>query len=186
MNKLLTKLKLVDYHEFTLPVDKNHLVNKLKANVDRGSTSNFLSGLEMFSSSKNEYKGEVLADSFHLRKRPKMFDMNSMTSAKAKGILNEVANGTQVNLEINGFTGQFKPFLILVPIIYIIFIIAFLSSDTFPAFGLVFILVHGVFMLGMPYMFMRRSISRLKYDIERDMYYMVRNDLSTSTNKIQA
>lgn len=37
-----------------------------------------------------------------------------------------------------------------------------------------FIIVHAIFMLGFPYLMMRRSVSKMKYELEREFFYMTK------------
>jgi hypothetical protein len=37
-----------------------------------------------------------------------------------------------------------------------------------------FIVFHATVMMGMPYLFMRRSVKKLKYDLEREFYFLTR------------
>ena len=37
-----------------------------------------------------------------------------------------------------------------------------------------FLVVHAAFMFGVPYFMMRRSTNRMKYQLEREFYYMTK------------
>lgn len=170
MRGILEKLKLIDSVVIELPINKAEFIELLKNNID-GKQSDFF---DVFSSSKNEYKGVVTADGFELRKKRRLFEMN-MNAAKAVGVFEEEEDGRLIiDTEINGFQGQVKLMYSGFIIFYIVFISVFLfaGDDNMPLFVLPFILFHASFMLGIPYFFIRRSVRRLKYDLERDLYYM--------------
>jgi hypothetical protein len=176
MKAILEKLKLVDYLTTELPIDKKDFIDKLKMHVDQGDIGIFFSAFEVFSSSKNEYKGTVTSDSFKIRRRRKFFDM-TMSPAIAEGSFRQRENRLIIESTIKGFHGIFIPFIALLLIFYIAFILSFIFSDNPGAMGLFmipFIFIHAAFMLGIPYFIMRRSVSRMKYELERDFYYLTK------------
>jgi cytochrome c biogenesis protein CcdA len=63
-------------------------------------------------------------------------------------------------------------------VFYLIFIIAFSTADHIKGnasgFAFPFILIHALIMFGIPYLMMRRSVSRMKYDLERDLFFMTK------------
>ena len=100
----------------------------------------------------------------------------NMSLATAEGTFKQVDNKVIIETEINGFHGIFIPYYIFVPIFYLIFIIGFAFADSPQElwFFIPFIIIHAMFMLGFPYFFMRRSVNRMKYELERDLYFMIR------------
>jgi hypothetical protein len=176
MKSILERLKLVDYLTTEIPIAKKDFIEKLKMNVDHGDTGVFLSAFEVFSSSKNEYKGIVTFESFKIRRRRKFFDMN-MNLAVAEGSFKQRENLLIIESTIKGFRGIFIPFIAFLLIFYIAFIASIIFSDSSGNMGwffVPFIFIHASIMLGIPYFIMRRSVSRMKYELERDFYYMTK------------
>lgn len=177
MKDFLKKLKLIDYLRIELEVSKQGFVNRLKENVDEGGTGIFSDPFEGFSSSKNEYKGHVGLNNFKIKRRKRLFDVN-MNMAVASGTFEQREDKLIINTEINGFTGAMIPFYIFLIIFYLIFITSFLMVDNIEGgmefFIFPFIIVHAIFMLGFPYLMMRRSVSKMKYELERDFFYMTK------------
>ena len=81
--------------------------------VDEGSVSIFSSPFEVFSSSGNEYKGEVSYDRFKIRRKRKFYDTN-MNFAVAKGSLRQEREKLIIETEINGFSEAMIPFYLFV------------------------------------------------------------------------
>ncbi|AUC15859.1 hypothetical protein BTO06_12165 [Tenacibaculum sp. SZ-18] len=177
MKELLKKLKLIDYLQTELIIQKNDFVNKLRNHVDEGSTGIFSDTFDVFSSSKNEYKGEVSFNGFKIKRRRKFFDMN-MNMAVAKGTYSQKDDKLIIDTEINGFHGMMIPFYIFCIIIYGVFIVGFLSADEIggnaPGFAFPFIIIHAAFMMGIPYFIMKRSTKRLKHELEREFFYLTK------------
>lgn len=173
---VLKRLKLVDHLVTEVAIDKKDFVERLKANVDAGSTSQFFASLEMFSSSKNEYKGLVTDEHFKIRRRRRLFDVR-MSVAVAEGTFKARENLLVIESTIRGFNGIFIPFIVFALIFYLLFIVTFIFTDSPGIFRWLIIplvMIHAFFMIGFPYFIMRRSISRMKYELERDFHYMAR------------
>jgi len=168
MGDILEKLKLIDSIVIELPISKTEFIELLENNIDQKQSDVF----DVFSSSKNEYKGEVTIEGFELKKKRRLFEMN-INTAKAVGVFEEHEDTLIIHTEINAFQGQAKLIFGSFILFYIIFISAFLFvGDDFPLFVLPFILLHASFMIGVPYLLVKRSVRRMKYDLERDLYYL--------------
>ena len=177
---ILERLRLVDHLTTEIPIEKKDFVDRLTRNVDQGDIGTFLSAFEQFSSSKNEYKGTVTFDSFKIRRRRRLFDMN-MNLAVAEGSFRQKENILVVEATITGFRRIFIPFLFFIAFFYVAFIISFIISFTVSDtpgymgwFLMPFIFIHAAMMLGIPYYMMRRGVSRMKYELERDFYYITK------------
>ncbi|MDX1830013.1 MAG: hypothetical protein R3342_10760, partial [Lutibacter sp.] len=59
-----------------IEIPKNEFVSIFKKHVDEGSIGIFSDTFDIFSSSKNEYKGYVGLDGFKIKRRKRFFDMN--------------------------------------------------------------------------------------------------------------
>ncbi|SKC84374.1 hypothetical protein [Ohtaekwangia koreensis] len=176
MKSVLEKLKLIDHLTTELPIEKYEFVEKLRRNVDQGDTGVFLSPFEAFSSSKNEYKGTVTFDSFKIRRRRRFFDM-AMNLAVAEGSFRQRENLLIIESTIKGFRSVFILFIGFMFLVYTGIIASFVSSDT-PGdpgwFFVPFIFIHAAIMFGIPYFVMRRGVARMKYELERDFFYMTK------------
>ncbi|QCK16564.1 hypothetical protein [Mangrovivirga cuniculi] len=177
MKRFLKKIKLIDHLRTELNIEKNEFISRMRSNIDEGSSGAFSDFFDIFSSSKNEFKGEVDEAGFKIKRRRRFFDTYN-NFAVAKGTFNQKENHLLINIEINGFKRIMMPFYIIGPSIYIFFIInIFLINDnpslTIGAF-VPFVLIHAVFMMGIPYLMMRRSTKKLKYDLERELYYLTK------------
>lgn len=176
MKSILERLKLVDYLTTEIPIEKNLFIEKLKMNVDQGDTGIFLSAFEAFSSSKNQYKGMVTSDSFKIRRRRKLFDMN-MSWPVAEGRFKQRDNTLVIESTITSFRGIFIPFIVLMIMFYLAFIVSFIFSGVPAKFGWLFVpfvFIHASIMFGIPYVIMRRGVSRMKYELEREFYYLTK------------
>ncbi|SDW42706.1 hypothetical protein SAMN05444411_101694 [Lutibacter oricola] len=177
MKDFLEKIKLIEYFTVELEIQKFDFVSILKKHVDEGDTGIFSDTFDIFSSSKNEYKGQVDFNGFKIKRRKRLFDMN-MNFAIAKGNFSQKNEKLIVETEVNGFSNMMIPFYIIGVVFYTIFIGAFFMADNIEGngvgFALPFILIHGAFMFGIPYVFMRRSAKRMKYELEREFYYLIK------------
>lgn len=175
MKDFLRKIKLVDSFTTEIEIEKSVFVNTFRKYVDEGSTGLWFSSFEAFSSSKNEFKGNVGFDGFKIRRRSRLFDMNG-AMAIAQGTFRQKDNVLVIDTEINGFHGMFIPYYLFVSVFYAIFIVmTILGGNNFmPFFIFPFIIIHAAFIFGIPYLIMRRSTRRMKYDLEREFYYMTR------------
>ena len=172
MKNLLTRLKLIQHFTIEIEIEKSEFVSKLEENVDDGDTGVMFSAFEGFSSSKNHYKGSVGQDRFKIRRRRKIFDMN-MNMSIANGSYVQKNNTLAIETEVNGFHNMFIPYYILIGIIYITGIILSFSTNNTWTFSIIpFIIIHACIMMGLPYFIMRRSVERMKYELERDFYFM--------------
>ncbi len=171
MKDFLRKLRLIDDLSFDIGLPKHEFVPKLRRIVDYGN-GGFISPFEMFSSSRNEYKGIVGNDYFKIRKRPKLFSRNHFTLAE--GTIEDLGGKTRIACEINGFNNFILFFYVFITIAYLIFIVTFLFIDEMPFFVLPFILLHAAVMYGLPYIIMRKGVVWMKRDLERDFFFLTR------------
>ena len=173
MKDFLRKIHLTNNFTIEFEIDKNDFFKILQSNVDESQPDFF----DAFSSSKNEYKGIVTQDSFEIKRKRRFFDMN-FNFAKAKGTIIQRHSELIIDTEINAFQGNMIFMFISLIAFYLVFIIAFATADDIngdaTGFAFPFILVHALFMFGIPYLLASRSVSRMKYDLERDLYFMIK------------
>lgn len=178
MKELLKKLRLREVFITELEIQKIDFVNRFRDNVDEGGIGFFSDSLlDIFSSGKNEYKGHVGFDEFKIKRRRRLFDMN-LNMAVAKGTFSQKGNVLIITTEINGLSSMMIPFYIFVPAFYLLFAGVFFLGEHQEGmevfFFLPFIVIHGFFMLGIPYFMMRRSTKRMKHELEREFYFMIK------------
>ncbi|MBS1572732.1 MAG: hypothetical protein JST62_10085 [Bacteroidetes bacterium] len=174
MKNILIRLKLIDTMTTTLPTSKVEFVNRLNEITDEGSTGMLSDSFDVFSSSKNEFKGQVNIDSFKIKRRRRFFDTN-MNFAVANGTFIENNGQLTVETEINGFNNFFILFYVALILFYsIAFFGPSFNSVNGDYFAIPFLLLHGTFMFALPYFMMRRSVKRLKYELEREFFYLTK------------
>lgn len=177
MKEPLKRLKLIDHFRLELDISKNEFVNKFNANTDREKASLFKRMFEPLSSSKKEYIGRSSENGFQIRRRKRFFEITA-SLAVAVGSYRQKGQNLVIEVEVSSFSGIIKMFLIAVVFIYLlgfgwIATIGVLQEQmTFMVVVLPFILLHAVVMLGVPYLLMKRSTSRMKYDLERELHYI--------------
>ncbi|KQC29839.1 hypothetical protein [Flagellimonas eckloniae] len=177
MKEFLKKIKLIEHLITDVEIQKTEFVAKFRQHVDEGSTGMFSDTFDVFSSSKNEYKGQVGYEGFKIKRRRRFFDMN-MNLAVARGTYRQSNEKLIIETEINGFSGMMIPFYLFAIVFYSIFIGTFFMTDNIEGngagFALPFILIHAAFMFGIPYFIMRKSTKRMKHELEREFYYMTK------------
>jgi hypothetical protein len=167
MKEFLIKLKLIDYLNVELPINKELFTVKLTSIVDKKGFVFF----EAFSKSKNEYCGEVNIDSFELRRRRIFMDTNQNLT-KAKGNISGEPNKTVIHTEINGFN--------IIMVLPLILMIVFFStsmmitqSDEILILAPILITFFILFTI-LIYFFVRRNVEKFKYDLERELFYLTK------------
>ena len=175
MNGLLERLGLRFDSEVSLMSDRCTFVERLKETVNLTDPGMFSDIEDLFSSKEYEYKGRVGTNSFHLRRRRRFFDPTSGL-ADVQGHMQERAGQLTIKMKFNGMRKMFIPYMLIVPAIYLFIVVVMISGGgsggmSLP-FGIIFILIHGGFMLGVPYFIMRRGARRLKHDLERELFFI--------------
>ena len=84
MKDLLHKLKLIEYLAIDIEIQKTEFVSKFRQLVDGDSLGIFSDISHLYSSSKNEFKGQVGYEGFKIEKRVKPFEKKNLA----------IANGT--------------------------------------------------------------------------------------------
>jgi hypothetical protein len=175
MREFLKRLKLIDGMKTTLQTSKVEFVSRLYEITDEGSTGMMSDTFDVFSSSKNEFKGQINFDSFRIKRRRRFFDTN-MNFAVANGTFTENNGQLTIDTEINGFNNFFIVFYVFLIVFYAIFIFGLIGNSSTEGFEAIpFVLLHGTFMFGIPYFMMRRSVNRLKYELEREFFYLTKS-----------
>lgn len=121
MKDLLRKLKLINFLTIELQLNKTEFIERLSAITDEGETGIFSDMFDLFSSSKNEFKGQVNDDGFKLKRRRRFFD-SKMNRAVATGMFYENNGKLTVETEIYGFKNFFIVFYVFLILFYSVFI----------------------------------------------------------------
>ncbi|WP_299122730.1 hypothetical protein [uncultured Winogradskyella sp.] len=178
MENFLRKIKLIDSFSTTLNTSKSDFTSALRNHVDEAEIDSFFSGVfEMFSSSENKFKGLVSHSGFKIRKRRRFFERN-FGKAIAKGNLREQGDKLVINTEINAFNNYMIFMFGALIVFYLVFFIIvfgsiFSENSELPVFVPIFVLVHAVFMFGIPYFIMRKGVRRMKQDLEREFHFII-------------
>ncbi len=175
MRDFLIKLKLIDFLTTNLPTDRATFVKRLSLITDEGDTGMFSDSFDALSSSKNEFKGQVNSDGFKLKRKRRFFDRN-MNMAIAHGTLTEKNDQLLIETEINGFNNFYIVFYVFLIIFYSVFIFGVGSSSDNNAdfIAIAFLMLHGTFMFLIPYFMMRQSVKKLKYELDREFFYLTK------------
>lgn len=178
MDNFLRKIKLLDHITIELNTHKTDFIKNFRDQVDDSDLSLSDSFFETLISSDNYYKGNIDDRVFRLRRRRKLFDTNS-NFAISEGKMIEKSDKLILETDIKGFHTFMKLFYFFLIGIYSLVIIGLLLSfyngkNTIPLFILPFLGIHALFMLGIPYFIMRRSVSRMKYELERDFNFWMK------------
>jgi len=180
MDTIFKKIGLSDNLRIELPISISDFVNTLSSNVDSPQWDFF----DVFSSSRNRYKGSVKLNSFELKQKRRLFDTN-VNWARVSGSFRQEGEKVIVDIGINGFRLMMIPFFILGIVIYGITVVAIIGEGDAGAGILPFLLIHALFMFGIPYFIMKRSVRSAKYDIERDIYFLMKDKLNVQQQFIR-
>jgi len=176
MNEFLKKIKLIDNFTTTLQLSKQDFVHRLAQITEKGSASAFSDPFEAFSSSKSEFKGEVNPNGFKLRRRRKFFERNS-NIAIATGNFKEENGQLTIQTEIYGFSNFMYFFYGFLIVFYTVFLVGFVFfGSTVPIFVVPFLIFHAALMTLLPYFFMRNSVKKMKYELEREFFYLTKTN----------
>ncbi|UII26525.1 hypothetical protein LVD15_25050 [Fulvivirga maritima] len=170
-------MKLLETHTFKLEIQKDEFVKSLKAQVDE-ERSELIPDYVGFESVKgNEYVGYVSHDNFKMRRKRRRARMN-FNVAEAKGTYEQHGNYLLIKTEIYGFSGKMRLFYLLVLLLDAFFVIVFLTTDLFNRiqweFKEPFFIIHILGMLIMPYFIMRKSVTTMIYELEREFFYVTK------------
>lgn len=180
MTEFLKKHKLIDHLTTELELDKMEFVKRLRQQVDEGDVS-FLSGaFEAFTSSDNDFVGTVSTEGFTFRRRRKMFE-RSMNLAYVTGSYSQERDRLVISTDIIGFRKIMLFYFGFLVILYLFFISIFLFSasleESLPIMIILPILLHASIMFLLPYFLARRSVQKLKKEVEREFHFLARTQV---------
>ena len=173
MKNILSKIKLIDHLTTNLQITRQEFVDKLLFITEEENINIFSEIFGGFSSSPLEFKGQVTFDLFKI-KRLKRFHQTGNNLAIASGTMIEKDGQLIIETEINGFPSLIIPYCILI-VFFSIPSIAFLISEyKFDFFHFSIILIFAITMFFLLYRNVRGSVKRLKYELEREFFYLTK------------
>ena len=179
MTDFIKRIGLYDQFQITLPVSKSDFVKTLALNLDKPGWR----FLDLFPSSKNLYKGKVENDSFEIKRKQKWFN-SSGRYLKVLGKVTPHNEQLNINIEIKALTFAFIPLAIVLLVFYAgAFSVTLIGNIPITTKLMVagFIIVHAIFMLAIPYITLRKAIRNTRYELERDLYFMMRDKVHAHT-----
>lgn len=175
MLEMLKSLGLFKTFKVKIPVSRKDMVEALRANVDPEGFDAF----EVFRNGKH-YKGTVSEDRFQIKRRRVLGESSGMPSSVVTGYLRSDGNSTSIELEVNGLPSGFLFFFGFLVLAYLFGLVLMLTSNQGAIAMMAFsvgILAHAAFMFGIFYFVLRRGLTRTIYNIERDLFFMVKDKI---------
>ena len=175
MKAFLRKIKIIDSFTMTLPMPQQAFVAKLAAITELGSTRMFVSPFALFSSRDWAYVGVVTDESFKIQRHGRYLDANG-SAVTASGTLTEENGQVRIETELNAaYTFLFNAFVIVLPLgIGIAAPIIFPNKESL-LISLLMTIIFGFVSL-MFYFSVRRSVERMKEDLERAFFYLTKDN----------
>lgn len=176
MKQLLKRVGLIENFTIELPVSSAEFVKALSANIDEPAIDFF----EIPFPGEKIYKGTVRDNSFELRRRKKFIDRGSWL-IKINGRFSQSDVNVKVDLELVAFHMAVVPLLAVWPLFGLYIVAVALKGlfhvgehfNDYSVLGLPFLLTHASFVLSGPYYALRNGLHWAKYNIERDLPFMM-------------
>jgi len=174
IRNLLIKIGLIEFLKIELDVNKLKFFEIFRNNVDGSQSLIF----DLFSSSKNQYKGTVNIDGFQINHKLNFFDSNR-SFVDLTGSIEQKDNKLLIETEINAFSRLISINIIMIFVIYLVILISYITikiKGIAADLGIPFIIISLIFLFLflISYLFMKRSVTKIKYEFERDLYFMTK------------
>ncbi len=162
--------------EFTteLNISKSEFIKRFKEDVDDRSLDFFSEIGEHFIKSKNRLKGQIDDNGFTIKKRRKFFEHN-LIFAKANGTFSSHGEKLIIHTTVTS-VNRLLYFIPVFALIYFAIAVIILGVPKAPVLIVPFLIVHFAFMAYIFYRLTKKSVEVLKYDLEREYYYLTKND----------
>jgi hypothetical protein len=171
MKMVLKKLGIIDHLSTTLKISQKQFTDRLNQITETGSTSIF----SVFSTTIKEYRGQINTDTFTIKRRRWILDYN-MNFTVVTAEFTEENNELKVESEINGFNWYFLFMMIGIIFVSILGMISITTLKDNVGLIIIPFLFFQVFMtIGMLYFLMKVSVKRFKYNLERELFYLTKN-----------
>lgn len=166
-----------DYLEMQLSLSASDFEQKLKSLVDTEQKRKRIRPLFKMDDSGKIYFGRISEGSFSFQQRMRFADPYQNFS-KVNGVFQEEEG--KVNISMSVFYGSKWMLLFLLPLLCfycaIIGVVVYNTSNSIlPFFIVPFLLLHGAFMVGIIYFSIRRNVKRMKYILERELYFLTKD-----------
>lgn len=174
MSNWLDKLGLSEDLSLKYYVRHANFVEQFQKHTD-SDQSLFSGAFDAFSSSKIEYRGTISSSEFSIRKKKRFFDSLSAIPLISGTILSE-KNGTRLLVNVCAFSSLLKYMFWLLCFLYVaaaIFLAIFGLAEKFGFVPFVFLLLHALLMFGIFYFILRRSVSKVSENLDRDFKIMI-------------
>lgn len=119
-----------------------------------------------FSRKPYYYAGRIINDEFSIK------SLNGQ--GRARGRIYKKEDKLIIETTANGFSFGYIPYYSIVLFVYLIFFTFTIASGSYIL--LLFILVHAGFLLISPYFILKKHSQATEYDLEREFYYMTKQD----------
>ena len=174
MGDLLEKIGLVRYDRIEIPVEKKMFVQALAKNLDDPHYNMF----DAFSKDRRLYKGVVDEEGFRMWKRKRLLDTR-FTIARATGVISDNGNYIQIDLRLTGVSPMLIRGFLFGGFFYIVAIALMMMNRKAPGWVVPVIMGHGLLMASIPLVGIKKSLEHARYDLERDLYHMMRDVMNT-------
>ena len=178
MKSLLKKMNLILPFRMELDISKREFSNRLRAIVFENNPGPYSDLDDLFQPDEVRYKGEIDEHSFSLI--PKQNLLGTKISAVTKGTYQEINDKLIVEGEVNGFSYWFLVLYFFSLLFYgtIATILIYSLGESWKSyliFTALFVAFYlGAFMIHLYYF--RKSTKEVKSEVERDLFYLTRND----------
>lgn len=181
MKEFLQKIKLLSYLTLELNVQKVDFIAFLKQKVDDGSPGILFQVFDLFSFSKNLFKGRITANEFTIRKKRKFFQSNNYPSI-VNGKFQQKEDKLYLVIEINGLPTQMMVILGIMILFYASIFGPMFIGSTIHIDPIVAIMVLGftVLMLAISYYLMRKNVREMKTLLEEELFSKLNADIDLS------
>jgi hypothetical protein len=175
MTDFLKRIGLHDQFQITLPISKSDFLQTLLRNLDKPQAGFF----DLFSSSKNLYKGKIENDIFKIKRKRKWFT-SSWRHLTVHGRMSSHHDQLNIDIEIKALSFFVIPLAIILLLFYGAAFSVMLIGDvpvTTKLMVAAFIIIHGIFMLAFPYIMLKKALANTRYELERDLFFMMKDKL---------
>jgi hypothetical protein len=174
MENFLRKIGLIEEYSIEIPIPVDKLVVKMNEIVDEDGYEMF----EMYSSSKNFYKGTV--DSYGFKIKNRLTFSNANSKSVVYGSFESKSESTKIDIQIIGFYLFMKIFYCLLICFWINSILIFFTNlnklEDLDFALLPIMILFAFFSFIIPYYMMKSGVERMKHSLERDLYYLTKNE----------
>lgn len=172
MNSFFKNIGLYDRSSLTIEINTNEFVERLKK-ITYKTNLNFISLIsDSTIPTRFEYRGQVSANKFIIRRRKHFFDVTIINSV-LNGILSEENKNTSITLEIMPSKYHVIPF-ILMTVLFLLITFTFIREKKTEE--ILWPLIIPLIINISYYFTLKRSIKRNKYDFERELNYIIQKE----------